>query len=268
MRLIPVLVAAATISTAWAQNPGGPSRTVPPEVDQALRERINIFYQAHVDGKFRLADTVVHEDSKDIFFAAEKQKLRGFEIKDIRYTDNFTRAVVVVDGDTDMFFPGVGPRRVSIPLRTMWKLDDGQWYWYVEPRTIYETPFGTMKSAPEGKGDAPAAIPVPNPADIAKMLKLVQIDKSEVHLTAGEEATAELVVSNGMPGGISLSLQYVPRPDLEIKLDRAKLAVNEKARVSIRYRPSGAEPPDEYSLRILVAPTGRVFPVRITFDHP
>ena len=38
----------------------------------------DLFYQAHVDGKFRLADTVVHEDSKDAFFVADKNQYKSF----------------------------------------------------------------------------------------------------------------------------------------------------------------------------------------------
>ena len=41
------------------------------EMDEALRARIHKFYQAHVDAKYRIADQVVAEDSKDLFFAAQ-----------------------------------------------------------------------------------------------------------------------------------------------------------------------------------------------------
>ena len=55
------------VSALLAQSPEELFEKAPPHVDQTLRERVKIFYQAHVDGKFRVADTVVHEDSKDAF---------------------------------------------------------------------------------------------------------------------------------------------------------------------------------------------------------
>ena len=47
----------------------------PPEVDNALRERVSKFFQAHVDGKFRLAEEVIAEDSKDFFYNMEKHAI-------------------------------------------------------------------------------------------------------------------------------------------------------------------------------------------------
>ena len=59
---------------ALAQEAGNIFEKAPPEVDEALRARITRFYQAFIDGKFRLADALVADDSKDVFFAAEKRR--------------------------------------------------------------------------------------------------------------------------------------------------------------------------------------------------
>src|ERR1044071_4289257 len=80
----------------FAQAPADLFQKAPPAVDQALRERIARFYQLHVDSKFRQAESLVAEDSKDFFYSANKPKYLGFEIKQIIYSDDFTKARAVV----------------------------------------------------------------------------------------------------------------------------------------------------------------------------
>src|ERR1044071_5965016 len=79
-----------------AQAPADLFHKAPPAVDEALRARIAKFYQLHVDSKFRQAEALVAEDSKDFFYSANKPKYLGFEIKQIIYSDDFTKARAVV----------------------------------------------------------------------------------------------------------------------------------------------------------------------------
>ena len=75
-----VFLAALLSTAALAQGPADLFQKAPPEMDQALRERVAAFLQAHVDGKFRLADQYVADESKDAFFEAHKRRYRDFEI--------------------------------------------------------------------------------------------------------------------------------------------------------------------------------------------
>jgi hypothetical protein len=68
----------------------------PRELDAALRDRVQKFFQAHVDGKFRAADQYVAEESKDAFFSADKPRYLSFELASITYSDQFTRATALV----------------------------------------------------------------------------------------------------------------------------------------------------------------------------
>ena len=92
-----------------------------PHVDEALRKRISLFYQSQCDRKYRLADQAVHDDSKDVYFDAEKLTCRSFKISGITYEQNFTRARVVVDVDTDMAVPGFEKMQVHRPVPSTWK---------------------------------------------------------------------------------------------------------------------------------------------------
>ena len=58
----------------------------PPQIDDALRENVAKFFKAHVDGKFRQAEEVIAEDSKDFFYNMEKQRYFSFEIVRINYS--------------------------------------------------------------------------------------------------------------------------------------------------------------------------------------
>src|SRR5580700_10515939 len=70
----------------------------PPDVDQELRARVSGFYQNFLDDSYspRKAEPYVAEDTKDYFYNALKQKYQSFQIVKITYSDNFTKAVVVV----------------------------------------------------------------------------------------------------------------------------------------------------------------------------
>src|SRR5438067_7758827 len=84
------------VSCLSAQPPADLFHKAPPAVDEALRARISKFFQLHVEGKFRQAESLVAEDSKDFFYSANKPKYLGYEIRDIAYTDDFTKAKAVV----------------------------------------------------------------------------------------------------------------------------------------------------------------------------
>jgi hypothetical protein len=54
-------------------------RSASPEVNQALRARIGEFYQEQVGGKFRHAEALVAEETKDYFYSASQAPL--FELR-------------------------------------------------------------------------------------------------------------------------------------------------------------------------------------------
>ena len=133
MNRLPCLVvfaAAAAFGQAGTGFGGQVFRKAPPHIDEALKARIDTFYNLHMEGKFRQADAIVHEDSKDIFFEAEKVRMRGFKLVTINYEDDFNRAKVVVDLDTEFYFVGFGKMDVHRPLTSTWKRDSGgSWWW-------------------------------------------------------------------------------------------------------------------------------------------
>ena len=71
---------------AWAvQAQPIKSTPAPPKVEKALRARVTQFYQDYVDAKFRDAETLVANDTKNFFYSIEKPQYFGFELGSIVY---------------------------------------------------------------------------------------------------------------------------------------------------------------------------------------
>src|ERR1700693_4980386 len=94
MKRIHLLVILISCAAAYAQTSDLFDKA-PPDVDEALRARITIFYTAQVTGKYHDALKVVAEESLDDFMGLSKDTYKGCEISKISYSDNFTKATAV-----------------------------------------------------------------------------------------------------------------------------------------------------------------------------
>lgn len=255
---------------------GGSGPTPPPEVDAALRARIQHFYQAHVDGKFRVADQVVAEDSKDAFFAAPKRRYLEYEIVRINYKDNFQDAEAVVKCVGEWTARGQRTK-VNLVATSLWKLQDGQWFWYVLPATTRMTPFGVMHAEGGGEGakgesgaQMAAAAVLRDPQAAARMiLESVKADKQELTLAGYEKSSGEVTITNGMLGPVTLRADIDGRfPGLTFSLDKTEVPPGGTATLTIVCDPKDRTPKPILTARIFVEETGRVLPVRLLFALP
>jgi hypothetical protein len=275
-RMIPIGLLAALV---FGQSPSGLFDQAPPQLDQALRARVAKFYQAHVDGKFRVADQVVAEESKDAFFEADKTRYRGFEIAKITYSDQFTRALVLTTCDSEFITP-VARFPVKMPITTFWKLENGEWFWYVDPRPQrVQTPFGKRDAPPvepaPGPGGAPpsggasgaATIP-PRMLDASDVLNQVRVSSTQVKLSSFEPAAAEVTVSNRMPGVIRLSLSYAGFPGFTASLERASLGAGESAKILLDCKPADKRAKPTLRVELRIEPTGQTIPIQVVFAVP
>lgn len=261
------LGAVGCVVLGLAQSPAELLEKAPPHIDEALRARIRKFYQAHMDGKFRVADEVVAEDSKDAFFAAEKPRFRGFEIVKIVYSDNFTEAEVLVTCDTDLLL-GSQVLKVKRPVSSRWKVADGQWYWYVRPNAERRGPFGVLfppRDADSSAPSSPAPLPPQNAPDVATVMAGVVADKSEVRLGSDKQASDSVILTNRMPGTVTLTLENTDVPGLSIQLSRKELKAGEQARIFFSWEPAGKGPASAATVRLRVEPTSQIIPIRVIF---
>jgi hypothetical protein len=251
----------------------------PPAIDEALRARVAAFYQAHVDGKFRLADQYVAEDSKDVFFAAEKPRYGSFQISKITYTDNFTQATVITACKTELFFHGQ-KMPVTMPAVTHWKIDNGDWFWYYVKATEVESPWGTMKPGPAGEGSSVAAMIPTDPVAAARnILAKVVLDHNAVTVDQTKESKQEIHLKNGMLGAIKVLADPTGTPGLTIRPAKAEVGPGEEVAVVIAFNPDdpevtcreclmhpGVRP--AITVTLTVQPTQQRFPIQITFTQP
>jgi len=241
----------------------------PPAVDEALRARVTKFYQHHVEGKFRAADELVAEDSKDIFFGADKQRCRSFVIGRISYSENFTRASVVTSCETEMMMPPVGMIPVTLPVRSLWKIVDGQWFWYMDPpsaTSAVASMFGVQGSAPPPSPDAAAVSPrmgPVGPVDISSIQNAVRADRRQLAFSSNAKAVERIALVNTLPGPVGLALQSVPLPGLEATLDKKEIGQNETATLSVSIQPSAERKPGRYALIVVVSPVQQEIPIQI-----
>ena len=261
-------------SIGWGQTPDLFDKA-PPEIDEALRARVDQFYQAHVRGKYSEAFPMVAEEFRDDFIGASKEQYKSCETVRINYSENFTKATVVESCKGEWRWRGhIMP--VTMPLSSNWKVVNGQWFWYTIKQEGYVTPFGVMHAGPaasEGSAAAPQ-IPADFNAFAKSVLNSIKVDKNEVHLQSDVVSQDQIEISNGLPGAISLSVDPTGLPGLSVKIAKEQLAAGEKTTIVFRY--DAADPTVQcydcakrikqgVTASIHVQPTNQVIPIQVGF---
>lgn len=252
---------------AAAQQPAELFTKAPPEVDAALRARIAKFYQFHVEGKFRQAEALVAEDTKDFFYSANKPRYLSFEISRIDYSDEFRKAKGTIIVETIVPVIGFADRPLKVPIPSYWKLENGDWFWYVDQEALNKTPWGTRKASEAGAGSSPpggAAPAIPDPRQLLDSIAAqVTADKNALRLTPG--SSGEVTIRNGLPGAITLAIEGGLAKGLAARLDRAELKTGEKAVVTVSARndmPATSQAPHVVAVR--AQPTNQLFEIQVT----
>jgi hypothetical protein len=263
------------VSALFAQKPQEPSEQVPPEVDAALRARVKQFYQYEVEGKFRQAEPLVAEESKDLFVAMNKPTYKGFQIKRIEYFDRFTRANVVVMVDRLVFAPGFEGHPFPAAVPSHWKLEKGEWCWYVDPADLRSSPFGdrppgTPMPMPGGTMPMPGGMP-PVGGDTSRLPPMpnmsprVRIDKSTLEIKPGTASTGQVTLFNPLRTPVTLSITDPHVPGLSVKLDQTQLKAGQKAVLLIQSSGPIQAPAQPVTITIRVQQTNQLIPIKVSF---
>ena len=241
----------------------------PPDVEDALRARMTQFFQLHVEGKYRQAEKLVAEETMDYYYNASKPKYLKFAIGKIQYSDNFTKAFSTVLCSMNVPFPGLAGKPLEVPTPSWWKLENGQWFWYIPQEKLLQTPFGTRK--PESGEPAPAAsgsaLPAKIPATLGEaqgLLNGVQADKTSVRLNSAKPSSDQIVIENRLAGVVKLVLSAPKVAGLEARLERQELKPGEKTSLTFSYKP-GKKAPERAAATVNVEPTNQAIPVEILF---
>ena len=239
-----------------------------------MRERATAFLQYQVDGNFRKAYDLVAEDSKDFYFAIEKTKILSFKIDEITYTDDFAKATVRA---TTIRKSNALGHEFEVPLvaADSWKLEDGKWLWYHDPKFDISVPFfagllgGVGSAAPAAAVD-PKLLPPKDTspeamaAAAAKLIQPTSFSKASVTFTQGKAAVEEIVFHNGNRGQIKVS-GWVEGPPDGITVEPTETFVNALAdlTVKIHYNPGGTTR-REATVRFEIQPFRTVYVLPVT----
>jgi hypothetical protein len=249
---MPLVLAAAV----WGQNqPAELFSRAPKAVDDALRARMQEFYRDHVEGKYRQAEALVADDSKDFFYSSNKPKYLSFEIRSIQYSDDFAKAKATVLCEQYVVMPGFTNKPLKVPTPSYWKLENGQWYWYVDQEAFRQTPFGKVNPA-AASSSVPA---LPSETEAMGLLAAVKADKEKVVLEKGK--TAEVLLANTAPGVVMLSIFGKVPDGLDAIFDHVELKSKEKTALKLRAR--GTETP-QGTIQVKVSPTNQIIPIQIS----
>jgi hypothetical protein len=261
-----------------------PSENAPPEVDKALRARVTQFYSANVSGKWRDAFQVVADDMQNEYLAASKEPYDRCDTIKISYTDNFAKATVRENCHGEYTWHN-SHLAATIPLTSMWKLVDGQWFWYYLKPTEMMTPWGLSTASPDAPKvpgsstvDTKIEAVVKDPASVANaILGQIKIDKKEIHLLGYETSRDEVHIINTMPGTVSIRINCALLPGFHVKQGNPDIGPTETSTIAFDYDAEEAKnqcgecyklPKPRLTAYIRVEPTAQVFAVRITFGIP
>lgn len=220
-----------------AQSPADQADKAPPAVDEALRARVNQYYQAFMAGKFKDAYSLVADDSQDAFLVADKDQYKACETINVRYSDNFTKATVLESCKTDWVWHGVRTP-TTFPITSTWKIADGKWFWFYVRPTQAPFPFSPTGFIPVPSEEEMAkanAIPRDMQGAAKNILSKITLDKRSVHLLPDQTSHDVVQIHNGMPGEIKLEMDHLAIPGLKTTLGKSTLAANEDTTLTFEY---------------------------------
>ena len=265
----------------WAQDS---TPKPPPEVDRALRARVTEFFNDHVEGNFMKAFSLVAEDTKEYYFSVQKNKFVSYKLGDIDYSDNFTKATVHATAEQVMRpRPEFPELRITQQMDTLWKIENGQWVWYIDPKAVSRTPMSWTPGAPKGAGQPEAPTdPGQKPADPKAKLPAIDqktmdqrafeilhgssVDKPDVTFKTGQASSQEVVFHNGQPGSVRVFVD--PGAAIEgftAVADKRDLRAGEDAVIKLHYEPGKKPPPTQAMVRVVVEPFDTAYPITVRF---
>jgi hypothetical protein len=242
----------------------------PPEVDAALRARITQFYQFEVDGKYSQALQLVADDTKDLFVGSSKPTYQSFTIQSIRYSDDYSKAEAMLMVNRLLPIQGFMGHPLPTKMTSRWKLENGQWCYYVDPqKDLPATPFGAFAppgmALPNGGGMPGPSRPLPPMPATPANPSLLIVDKPSVQLKASGPSAAQVAISNPTTWNVGISLSDPKVAGLTVKLDSLMVRPGQRAILSIASSGGIQIPKTPITIVLTVRQTNQTIPIKVTF---
>jgi hypothetical protein len=243
--------------TAWAQQPSPAAA----EAEAALRARAEQFFQLQVDKKYRPAEAMVADDTKDLYYNGNKFNINTFSIQKIEFLDDNTRAKVTIKTQVTRALPGAGIVAFDTVSTNLWKIENGQWVYYIDKAAALDTPFGTVATSKGNETPPPTSI-ASKLAGLSNLQNLVKVDRNSVDLALNGPLQT-VTVANGLPGGVDLELQSGKIAGLFAELEKKHLEAGEKT--VIRFRAAGKDT-GAGVVHLMVSPIATQVDIRVTIN--
>ena len=265
-RFVALVLLSAMGLGLWAQETPNLFQSAAPEVNEALRKRVSDFYKLLEEGRFRQTDAYLAEDAKDVYYEQEKRRIRGHEIVRVNWADGFTKAVVVTVLQTDVVMRG-STIAVAAPISSRWRLEGNQWVMYFETTAGKPSPVGSLKAGPNQTNGLTSEELIKNPSVIFNQ---ITVEKDVVRLKSYEKSSDSILVSNGMPGGITvLFVPNLVNPGFRYRVEKQELGAGEKTKIVFEYDP-GIDLSAKTTItgQIRIEPFSKAYPIVVMFDVP
>jgi hypothetical protein len=216
-------------------------------VDSALRARVSAFYDLLVKHQYRKAEELIAPESRDIYYEREKPRYLKFEVTSIKYSEEFTRADVVVTAKQPVT-GGLILTPMDVALPGIWRLLEGAWYWYIPKMNVLDlvrSMAGGASAEPDGKTAAPPAMPgaANLPAGMGRPEAIPMMGVGEAtapHFSLNRESvvlapstTEKVTITNDSSAPMTLFI-LGKVPGIETTFDRPLIQPGEKAVLSLQ----------------------------------
>jgi hypothetical protein len=229
------------------------------EAEAALRARVGEFYRLLVDKKFRQAEALVAEDSKDMYYNWGKPDIKGFDIKSVEVLDGGRAAKVTLTVKMIMAVAGAAPVVFNMPSPSTWHLEQGQWSLWIDPDIAFLTPMGKIPPRSATSDNAPAAPALPN---IDAVRNQVLLEQTEVTLTSDSPAQS-VTILNPSAAAVDLTLDERSRAIHGLVTEIATPHLGSLQQGSVLFRVEKGVKMSE-TVRIVVAPQNQILEIRVT----
>jgi hypothetical protein len=259
-----LLALGAVAATAQSKDP---FRAAPPELEEALMARVSQFYDYFKMAKFRQAEDLVVEEAKEHFYGAKKSRIFGYEIRNVKFSEDLKEAHVLVMCLTPV--PGLGSKPLSVPLPSTWKSIDGEWFLYFEtrqPGVEHDSPAGKMHFSQEL--GTHGSLTATQPATLESLKEMYAVAPSNLSFSSQtpDPVTKTFRVENRSKGELTLQTESKGMPGVTIDPGAGKIAVGESLTVSVTYVPDAHVGPGEYPLQFAVQPLAQHFEIKLLVE--
>ena len=225
------------------------------------------YYTYFQQSKFRQAEALVTEESKDAFYTMNKARHMGFSIGGVTFSDDIKSARILVT--LQMIMPMMGSRPVPFPVSTQWRLVDGEWLAHIpqaKPGDTVETPFGPKQVVERDYAPRTPIEIAPRP-DLKSVGRMYRLDRNALEFPTSAAGPVQEVIlfKNRSRGELSVHMISKPIKGLKIEMTPESIPAGEEGELTFTYEPAVRQLRRKLRVRFVVEPIAQRFAVKVNY---